>query len=592
MNKRHVLNDDPCVNSHPSKYQRHSNSTLLNSPENIPNGWSVHKFGGKSLTSADCYRKVCNLIIDQILKAPTKRICVVVSAMGSHRACKDTKVTDMIINCFSLAVKQDDSYLTLLQSLIDKHIDIVHDLFAGHTEIMEKVERVLHHYFEDFKFVLRNARLSKYISPNSWSFGYGEIWSTCVLTSYLNTKLSKRKAVFLDGREVIHIFPDCDIVNMDPVKSLQKLRQWYSHHLKKDSNDVIMLTGYLASDSTGKPTTLGRAGSDYSAAIMANLLNADSLTVWTDVDGVYSADPRIVEGAQLQESLSYREAAELVHFGVKVMHPKTMSPLINQKIPIWVKNSFNPQQVGTCIQHTNKKPSIYGVVGFSYIPDLSLVSIGGCGMIAVPGVASRFFHALNQKCANVVMISQSGSKHSICCAVPRIQADDCVKSLLREFRDELDSGTCQTVEKSENICACLAVVGDGMKTKEGIAGRMFCALGNAEVNIIALALGRTARNLSTIVPQDDAQRALIAVHNAFFNEPFKSLISLSPSPKKSIASKTLEVPSILDDVQKTVEKNQEESNLQTKYAGIKEEIRILNEEADEIMNTLNTMNAN
>lgn len=264
-----------------------------------------------------------------------------------------------------------------------------------------------------------------------------------------------------------------------------------------------------------------RDGSDYSASIMGALLSADSVSIWTDVDGVFSANPKIVKGAVVRKELTYSEASELAYFGAKVIHPKTMTPILKRDIPIWLRNSFDPSKPGTVIQsehrmqNTDKVP--FGVKGFSCIENLSLICVEGTGMIGVPGVAHRLFGALRNIGASVSLISQAGSEHSICICVPNEQGEMGVKAVEREFRDELEDGFIEAIDVRGPV-ACLAIVGEGMKSTKGVVGHLGSALSDASVNIMALAQGSSERNISVVIHQSDADKALEAVHKAFVED--------------------------------------------------------------------------
>lgn len=264
------------------------------------------------------------------------------------------------------------------------------------------------------------------------------------------------------------------------------------------------------------------------------------LESFEDVDGVYSAHPGLVDQAAIRPMLTYSEASELAYFGAKVIHPKTMTPVVVHDIPIWLRNSFNPSAPGTCIQSVKRvdmdqKNNSACVQGFSCIEDLALICVEGTGMVGVPGMALRLFQALKNAGTSVVLISQAGSEHSICLAIPNDQSSSCVLAVKREFRDELEWGQIQSVTTKPN-CACLAVVGEGMKSTIGVAGRTFTALSEAGVNVIAIAQGSSERNISIIIPQADCSKGLKAVHSAFVEKPDTTLISPKIARKNTLTS--------------------------------------------------------
>ncbi|MEK7356460.1 MAG: aspartate kinase, partial [Bdellovibrionota bacterium] len=277
--------------------------------------------------------------------------------------------------------------------------------------------------------------------------------------------------------------------------------------------DLVVITGFVASTRDGISTTLRRNGSDYSASIFGALLKAREIVIWTDVDGVLSADPRLVPEAVVLDDLSYHEATELAYFGAKVLHPSTMAPAIRAQIPIWIKNTFNPTCVGTKIHAVSE--SRLPIKGFATVDRIALVNLEGTGMVGVPGVAQRLFGALREVGISVIMISQASSEHSICFVVPLDQASRAKTAVEQAFASERQNGVIQTVDVSED-CSILAAVGDNMAHRRGLAGRFLSAIGRAGVNIRAIAQGSSERNISVVVTRSEATRALRAVHSAFF----------------------------------------------------------------------------
>jgi aspartokinase/homoserine dehydrogenase 1 len=276
---------------------------------------------------------------------------------------------------------------------------------------------------------------------------------------------------------------------------------------------TVIITGFIASDPRGVQTTLGRNGSDFSASIFGALLDAETIHIWTDVDGVLSADPRRVPDAEVIDSLSYNEAMELAYFGAKVIHPQTMAPAVGRAIPIWIRNTFAPERPATLI--CADPESALPVKGITTIEDIALVNLEGAGMIGVPGTAHRLFGALREEGISVVLISQGSSEHSICCAVPRVECERAVAVVRAAFARELADGQIHSVEVDVDL-AILAVVGDGMAGLPGVAAKVFGALGAAAVNVRAIAQGASERNISVVVPSKAATRALRAVHASFY----------------------------------------------------------------------------
>jgi aspartokinase/homoserine dehydrogenase 1 len=280
-----------------------------------------------------------------------------------------------------------------------------------------------------------------------------------------------------------------------------------------DFTGTVVITGFIATDSQGLQTTLGRNGSDFSASIFGSLFDAGEIVIWTDVDGVLSADPRLVPEAQVIDALSYNEAMELAYFGAKVIHPQTMAPAVQKRIPIWIKNTFAPDAPGTLI-HDRTAPSPL-VKGITTVEHIALVNLEGAGMIGVPGTAHRLFGALREEGISVILISQGSSEHSICFAVPEPEADRAERVVRRAFEPELREGQIQSVEVNRS-CSILAVVGDGMAGAHGVAAQVFAALAKASVNVRAIAQGASERNISVVIDGRGSARALRAVHSSFY----------------------------------------------------------------------------
>ncbi|MDQ2919902.1 MAG: bifunctional aspartate kinase/homoserine dehydrogenase I, partial [Verrucomicrobiota bacterium] len=334
-----------------------------------------------------------------------------------------------------------------------------------------------------------------------------ELWSAQMLDAYLNSE--GLCSTYLDARKVLTVEPGDNGISVDWKRSQAQTTAW----LDGLTSDWIVITGFIASTPEGIPTTLKRNGSDFSASIFGRLLAANSITIWTDVNGVLSADPRLVPDAVVLEEVSYQEATELAYFGAKVVHPNTMAPAIDARIPIYIRNTFNPENRGTKIHE--RAASDHAVRGFAMVDGMSLLNVEGTGMIGVPGVAHQLFGALREVGVSVVMISQASSEHSICFAIPEAQTKLAQTTLERAFFAALHQNQIQTIDVTPN-CSILAAVGDTMVHHPGIAGKFFTALGKAGINIRAIAQGSSERNISAVIDRADSQRALRAVHSAFY----------------------------------------------------------------------------
>ena len=457
--------------------------------------WVVHKFGGTSLANADRYRRVADILRAE---AGGKK-AVIVSAMHT--------VTDALIELADLAQKRDDVYLARAGALQTRHVETAEALLpvAERPRFFEMLESD----FKDIKEILRGVYLSRTCSDRTLELiaGHGELWSAQMLHAHLQA--AGIASNWLDARSVLVVEPGETLVSVDWERSQAQTAGW----LEELETDWVVVTGFVASTPDGIPTTLKRNGSDFSASIFGKLLQASAITIWTDVDGVLSADPRLVPEAVVLAEVSYKEATELAYFGAKVVHPSTMAPAIENRIPIWIRNTFNPSAPGTRISAEAKSQD--AVKGFATVDGMALVNVEGTGMIGVPGVAQRLFGALGEVGVSVVMISQASSEHSICFAIPEAQAALARKTVERAFFAELHHKQIEVIEVTKN-CSILAAVGDRMVDHPGVAGKFFSALGKARVNIRAIAQGSSERNISTVIDRADSQRALRAVHAAFY----------------------------------------------------------------------------
>jgi aspartate kinase len=280
-----------------------------------------------------------------------------------------------------------------------------------------------------------------------------------------------------------------------------------------EKNIVPVVTGFIGSTEDGLTTTLGRSGSDYTGSIVGAALDSEEIWIWTDVDGVMTADPRYVKGAKVLSEISYREAAEMSYFGAKVIHPKTMMPAIEKNIPIRIKNTFNPSHPGTLISQSTQSAERF-VKNITSIDNLSLVSIEGNGMVGVPGISARIFSALARVGVNVMMISQASSEHNVCIVIPQKHCGRGVKELRNEFEVDIAKKIIDDIKLQENV-SIVAVVGEGMKGMRGIAGKTFTAVADANVNIVAIAQGSSELNISLVVEQAEAHKTVQAIHDAF-----------------------------------------------------------------------------
>lgn len=344
--------------------------------------------------------------------------------------------------------------------------------------------------------------------------GLGELVSSRLVQAALGGEAAGWQR--LDARDVLVVQPGEMGVRVDWEASRERFADWRARRLPRR----VVVTGFIARDGQGHSTTLGRNGSDYSASIFANLFDAGELLIWTDVDGVLSADPRLVPDAIVLPTMSYAEACELAYFGAKVLHPQTMAPVQSRSIPLCIRNTLNPGAPGTWIlpenPATDAAPS--PVRGLTIVREMAVLELAGNAMVGVPGTAERFFAALHRAGVSVVMISQGSSEHAICCVVREHQAERARAAVEAAFAAPIDSTQVQAVRVTGGI-AILAAVGDGMVGIPGVAARLFAALAQARVNIRAIAQGASERNISVAIADADATRALRAAHSAFWLSP-------------------------------------------------------------------------
>jgi bifunctional aspartokinase / homoserine dehydrogenase 1 len=454
----------------------------------------VLKFGGSSVATPQRIRSV----IDIIKPVLTGEVAIVFSAFGG--------VTDTLIQMSGLALAGDVTYKEKLAEIERRHLDAVRELIGvqKQSSILAQVKIKIN----ELEDVLHGVYLVKERTSRTLDYimSFGERLSAYIIAEAM--KDHGLNAVYLDARTVIRTDDsfgqarvDFDVTN----KNIQE------HFRKQQAVQVI--TGFIGSAESGETTTLGRSGSDYTAAIFAGALGATDLEIWTDVDGMMTADPRMVKKAFTVPQMSYEEAMELSHFGAKVIFPATMQPAMVNQIPIWIKNTFNPSFQGTVIhaQSTNGKL----IKGISSMNGISLLNIQGSGLLGVVGVSMRLFATLAREKINVILISQASSEHSICIAVETAYARLAKLAVEKEFQHEIRGEEIDEVQVQQGL-SIVAVVGDGMKHSPGTSGRMFAALGKNGINVVAIAQGSSERNISAVVKQDDIAKALNALHEAFF----------------------------------------------------------------------------
>ncbi len=463
------------------------------------NGWQVHKFGGSSLADAGCFRRVASILT----AASANRQAVVVSAMGG--------MTDALLRLVAAAEVSAEPIAAGLRAIDDRYTAAVRELVGDAPAADDLLDR-FRADLGDAADVLQAISLVRSAADRSRDLiaGFGELWSARLLGAWLGQNADADRPVkWVDARELIVV----EHGEMGPGVCWPESRANAARLFAADTHGIVVVTGFIASDPQGLQTTLGRNGSDFSASILAALLEAETITIWTDVDGVMSADPNRVPEATIIPDLSYSEAMELAYFGAKVIHPQTMSPAVERAIPIRIRNTFNPDARGSRISIAADASD--GIKGVTSVDDVALVNLEGAGMIGVPGTADRLFGALRDAGISVTLISQASSEHSICFAVPGPSAGKVEQVVRRAFRAELEQNLIQSVDVQKD-CSIIAVVGDGMAGMPGIAGKFFGTLGGAGINVRAIAQGSSERNISAVIDKEDETRALRAAHAGFY----------------------------------------------------------------------------
>ncbi|MDC6353739.1 MULTISPECIES: bifunctional aspartate kinase/homoserine dehydrogenase I [unclassified Robiginitalea] len=461
----------------------------------------VLKFGGTSVANAQAISETCKIVTDA-----GRPLAVVVSALGG--------VTDLLLLTAAQAAAQQTDYQESLASLEKRHLDTIRELIppARQAAVIGRVKTDLN----TLETLLEGAFLIGETTPKLLDkiVSYGELLSSFLIAAYYESQ--GLPAVFRDSRELIETdatFGNAH-VRMDATRT--KVRE-----ALHNPEEISILPGFVGATASGDTTTLGRGGSDYSAAILAAALGAEELQIWTDVSGMFTANPRLVRQARPIPLISYEEAMELSHFGAKVLYPPTIQPVLDAGIPIRIKNTFDPHTDGTLI-HARGNTEGRTVRGISHVPGIALVSLEGPGMIGIPGISKRFFETLSDAGISIIFITQASSEHSICVGIAALHLERAIQAVNDTFAYEMDRQLIKPVQAEDDL-AIIALVGDQMKQHQGLSGKMFSALGRNNVNIRAIAQGASERNISAVIRSGDVKKALNTLHEAFFEEQVKQL---------------------------------------------------------------------
>ncbi|MCW5520021.1 bifunctional aspartate kinase/homoserine dehydrogenase I [Aureitalea sp. L0-47] len=461
----------------------------------------VLKFGGTSVASSENIRKVVEILKS---KAGEKRMIVVVSALGG--------MTDTLQRAGELANVKDEHYLQLWESIAERHRKTASELGLSGASM-----DYLNEGLSELKKILQGIYLINEFSAKTKDkvLSFGELLSSFIIAECTRLQLDSVKR--LDSRDVITTDSSYTCAQVNPETTGDNIRRYFAEH----DALITIAPGFISRSTEGETTTLGRGGSDYSAAIFAASLNASVLEIWTDVSGMFTANPKLVKQAFPVEEISYHEAMELSHFGAKVLYPPTIRPVLDKNIPIRIRNTFEPEAEGTLINNQGN-PDFGAVKGISHLPNVSLITLEGTWMVGIPGSSKRLFEALSNEKINVILITQASSEHSICIAVQTQDADRAATAIDSEFAYENSLGKIDKASV-EHDHAIIAVIGDNMKSQQGTSGKMFSSLGKNNVNIRAIAQGASERNISAVIDARDVKKALNTLHYRFFERQVQSL---------------------------------------------------------------------
>ncbi|NTW50233.1 MAG: aspartate kinase [Chlorobiales bacterium] len=458
----------------------------------------VFKFGGSSVANAERIRKVVEIVHDAIRDS---KVVVVVSALGG--------VTDTLIHAGEQATRGDASYRVTLAHLEERHLQTARDLLT--PELYQEALLHLKKQFAELEDVLHGVFLLHERTPKSADLivSFGERLSAYIISKAMSC--SGVDAVYVDTRQLIRTDSQHGHALVNFHETNARIRAFVENEAA-----LPVMTGFIASADDDTTTTLGRGGSDYTASIVGSALNADEIQIWTDVEGILSADPRRVKEAFVLPHISYAEAMEMSHAGAKVLHPYTVRPAVEQKIPILIKSTFEPQLPGTLVtEKVAPSPGSFGSVkGISSINDVVLVNVSGAGMMGVPGIASRLFTTLAHAGINIIFISQASSEQSISLAINPAAAERAKAIVEKEFALELAERQIESVSLRPHL-AIIAIVGDKMCGRPGVSARLFETLGKNGVNVIAVAQGANEMNISVVVENGDEDKALNCIHESF-----------------------------------------------------------------------------
>ena len=464
----------------------------------------ILKFGGSSVATSERIKLVAQIVQEHLKK---DAVISVFSAFGG--------VTNDLLLMAELAAKEDLSYKQILEKNEKRYLEVVRELIpvTSQSSILSKVKN----QFNRLETLYEGVYLLNELSDKTRHVvsGFGEILSSLIIAEYF--KSLKLDSLFTDTRDLIVCRNSSEKVLVNYELTNSNIQDFFA----SNKADFYIVPGFVAKNELGVPSTLGRGGSDFTAAIIAAALDLEKVLIYTDVNGMFTANPNLVPQAYSLKDISYEEAMELSHFGAKVLYPPTLQPLLDKNIEIHIKNTFEPDEPGTLISRSSKK-NFRWVTGITHIDSIKLLNIEGSGMVGIPGFSKRFFEILYQEHINVVLITQASSEHSICIAVKADEAEKAKEALDEAFEAEITFKKIKPVEIEGDV-SIVALVGDRMKSHHGLSGKMFSALGNNNINIRAIAQGSSERNISAVIAKKDVTKALNTLHEQFFEVPSKEL---------------------------------------------------------------------
>ncbi|MBK8611691.1 MAG: bifunctional aspartate kinase/homoserine dehydrogenase I [Chitinophagaceae bacterium] len=464
----------------------------------------VLKFGGSSVANAENINKVTEIIKN---KKNNTRTIVVVSALGG--------ITDLLLKTATRAETNDESYKALLLEIENKHLQAVKELIP--VQQQSALLSLVKKNCNEIEDICNGIFLLRELSARTRDriVSYGELLSSQIIAARLNA--AGLIAEWKDAREIIETDSNHGMAAVNFAATDKKARAYFN----ANDSALFIIPGFIAADKNQITTTLGRGGSDYTAAILASAVDASVLEIWTDVSGMMTADPRLVNNIKLIPQISYQEAMELSHFGAKVIYPPTIQPVMKKGIPVWIKNTFAPEEAGTVIKNeaTATGTSIQGI---SSINNMVLLSLEGSGMVGIPGFSKRLFEALANASINVILITQGSSEHSICVGVDEHASAVAKEVVDKAFAYEIETGKVDPIILEKQL-SIVAIVGDNMKNHSGISGKMFAALGRNGVSVRAIAQGSSERNISAVINTADVKKAINVLHEAFFETTYRQV---------------------------------------------------------------------